>query len=77
MKPHSMRPFLADRGLEVVAAGQRVWRASRYLKVRHPEKKVSIVRWPTESTVADCRPDGLRVFGPRAFVVESWQLVQW
>ena len=39
--------------------------------------KVSIVRWPTEDTVADCRPDGLSVFGPRAFIVERRQLVQW
>lgn len=27
MKPHSMRPFLADRVLDVVAAGRRVYGA--------------------------------------------------
>jgi hypothetical protein len=67
MKPHSMRPILADRGVDVVAAGRRVSGARPGTFVRYLTVVVileSQSRWPT---VADSRLDAPSVFGPGAF----------
>jgi hypothetical protein len=73
MKPHSMRPILADRGVDVVAVGRRV-----LARVQVPSYKVpySSSDFGKPVSMAYClrsKLDALSVFGPRGLsTTQSW-----